>query len=258
MKKLLSLILTAAMLMTCAVLFTSCGEDEFIIGITYYEPMNYKDETGYDIGFEADFARAVCEKLGLEPKFQEIDWNSKETELNSGAIDCIWNGMTITPERQEQMGISDPYMANKQVVVVKAENAEKYGNAANLKGAVVVAEAGSAGEEVAKTDGVFAESEYKAVSSQATTLLEIKTGTADCAILDYVASIGMIGEGTDYADLVVLDSYSFSEEEYGIAFRKDDTELREDFQKAIDELMADGTIEKIAKKYKLQDLLIKK
>ncbi len=245
------------MLMSCSVLFTSCGEDEFVIGITYYEPMNYLDEDGNLTGFETEFAKAVCEKLGLTPKFEKIDWKAKETELNSGTIDCIWNGMTISPEREEAMGISDPYMANKQVIVVKAENAEKYSDSANLAGAVVVAEAGSAGETVAIEDAMFADSEFKKVASQATTLLEVKSGTADCAILDYVASIGMIGEGTDYADLVVLE-HEFAKEEYGIAFRKGDTDLRADFQKAIDELMADGTIQKIAEKYKLDELLITK
>ncbi|MBR5632620.1 MAG: transporter substrate-binding domain-containing protein, partial [Clostridia bacterium] len=141
---------------------------------------------------------------------------------------------------------------------VKADNAEKYSDSTNLAGAVVVAEAGSAGETVATEDALFTDSEFKKVASQATTLLEVKSGTADCAILDYVASIGMIGEGTDYSDLVVLDAYEFAKEEYGIAFRKGDTDLRADFQKAIDELMADGTIQKIAEKYKLEDLLITK
>lgn len=258
MKRIISILLAAAMLCSCLVLLTSCGNDEFIIGYTLFAPMNFKDEEGNLVGFETEFAEAVCEKLGYKAKFQIIDWNAKETELNSGKIDCIWNGMTITDERKANMGISDPYMENKQVVVVKAENAEKFSNVANLKGANVVAEQGSAGEEVVKTDGIFAGSQYTAVDKQSKTLLEVKSGTADCAVLDYVASIGMIGEGTDYEDLVVLDAYEFAKEEYGIAFRKDDTELREEFQKAIDELMADGTIENIAKKYKLQDLLIKK
>ena len=259
MKKLLSIIIAAVMLMSCCVLFASCGnDDEFVIGITYYEPMNYLDDDGNLTGFETEFAKAVCEKLGLTPKFQKIDWKAKETELNSGAIDCIWNGMTINDERKEAMAISDPYMENKQVVVVKADNAEKFSDADNLAGAVVVAEAGSAGETVATEDALFADSEFKKVASQATTLLEVKSGTADCAVLDYVASIGMIGEGTDYADLVVLDEYEFAREEYGIAFRKGDTDLRAQFQKAIDELMAEGKIKEIAEKYKLQDLLITK
>ena len=246
------------MLMGMTVLFSSCNKkEEFVIGITYFEPMNYFDDNGELVGFETEFAKAVCEKLGLEPKFQEINWNTKETELNSKAIDCIWNGMTITDERKENMGISEPYMQNKQVLVVKAENLEKFSDAANFADAKIVAESKSAGETVATTDDLFKDSVFTAVDTQAKTLMEVKSGTADAAILDYVASIGMIGEGTDYDMLTVVDKYEFSPEQYGIAFRKDDNEMREKFQKAIDELMADGTIEKIAKKYKLDSLLVK-
>ena len=258
MKKILSVIMAITMLMGMTVLFSSCNKkEEFVIGITYFEPMNYFDDNGELVGFETEFAKAVCEKLGLEPKFQEIDWNTKETELNSGAIDCIWNGMTITDERKENMGISEPYMQNKQVLVVKAENLEKFSDAANFADAKIVAESKSAGETVATTDDLFKDSVFTAVDTQAKTLMEVKSGTADAAILDYVASIGMIGEGTEYDMLTVVEKYEFSPEQYGIAFRKDDNEMREKFQKAIDELMADGTIEKIAKKYKLDSLLVK-
>lgn len=97
-----------------------------VIGITYFEPMNYIDENNELTGFETEFAKAVCEILGVTPVFQEISWTAKETELNAKNIDCIWNGMTITPERQETMEISKPYMNNKQVLVVKSENVDKY------------------------------------------------------------------------------------------------------------------------------------
>lgn len=97
-----------------------------VIGITYFEPMNYIDENNELTGFETEFAKAVCEILGVTPVFQEISWTAKETELNAKNIDCIWNGLTITPERQETMEISKPYMNNKQVLVVKAENVDKY------------------------------------------------------------------------------------------------------------------------------------
>lgn len=92
-----------------------------VVGITLFAPMNYNDENGELIGFETEFAKAVAAKLGLEVKFQVIDWNSKETELASKNIDCIWNGMTITPERAENMQVTIPYMQNKQAVVVKAD-----------------------------------------------------------------------------------------------------------------------------------------
>lgn len=97
-----------------------------VIGITYFEPMNYLDDNNELTGFETEFAKAVCEILGVTPVFQEISWNSKEMELNGKTIDCIWNGLTIDDERQETMQISKPYMNNKQVMVVKTENVEKY------------------------------------------------------------------------------------------------------------------------------------
>ena len=94
---------------------------ELVIGITYFAPMNYENEEGELIGFETEFAKAVCEELGVKAKFQEISWAAKETELEAKNIDCIWNGMTITPERVENMSISIPYMQNKQVKVVKSK-----------------------------------------------------------------------------------------------------------------------------------------
>ena len=95
------------------------NKGELIIGITYFAPMNYEDENGELIGFETEFAKAVCEVLGVKAKFQEINWSAKETELAAKNIDCIWNGMTITEEREENMSITIPYMQNKQVMIVK-------------------------------------------------------------------------------------------------------------------------------------------
>ena len=92
---------------------------ELVIGITYFAPMNYLDDSGKLTGFETEFAEAVCAKLGIKAKFQEISWNAKETELAAKNIDCIWNGMTIDEERLQNMSISIPYMQNKQVKVVK-------------------------------------------------------------------------------------------------------------------------------------------
>ena len=226
------------------------------IGITYFEPMNYMDDNGKLTGFETEFAEAVCEKLGVEAKFQKIDWESKEVELNAKTIDCIWNGMTITDERKANMDISVPYMENKQVMVVKEENADKFKDAASLKDATVVAEKQSAGESVAKEDEFFSSATYVSVDSQAKALMEVKSGTADVAIIDYVMSIGSIGEGTDYADLDVVDDKDFAEEQYGIAFRKNSPETVEKVNSAIQELANDGTLETIAKKYKLDELLL--
>ncbi len=263
MKKILALILTLVM----AVTLVACGDNAaktdsdaayitdkgtLTIGMTLFAPMDYMDDNGELTGFEVDFGKAVCEKLGLTPDFIEINWDAKETELAAKNIDCIWNGMTITEERAANMSISVPYMTNKQVVVTKAENAEKY--AASLKGAVVVAEAGSAGEELAKANPFFADANYTPVDSMAKALMDVAAGTSDVAVVDYVASIGSIGEGTDFENLVVVETEEFSPEEYGIAFRKG-SDMTEKVNAAIKELAADGTLAEIAAKYKLEEVL---
>lgn len=234
---------------------------ELIIGITYFEPMNYMDGNGELTGFETEFATKVCEKLGVTPKFQKIDWDSKEVELNAKTIDCIWNGLTITDERKKNMDISTPYMENKQVMVTKAENAEKYsakdtGEDMALKDVTVVAEKKSAGEEVAQSDEFFSEATYVSVDAQGKALLEVKSGTADIAIIDYVMSIGTLSEGSDYSDLSVVEDKSFAPEQYGIALRKNSTETLKKLNDAIQAVADEGELDKIAEKYNLKDLLL--
>ena len=273
MKKLLAVLLAALMLFA----FAACGGDKtatdtnatasdleyvknngkLIIGYTEFAPMNYYDAEGNFIGFETDFAKAICAELGVEAEFQLIKWSAKETELASKNIDCIWNGMTITPERAEAMSISTPYMANKQVLVVRAADAEKYTTAEAMKGVAVVAEQESAGEEVITTDAFFADAEYTAVVDMATALKEVKAMTADACVVDYVTSIGMIGEGTDYADLVVVDAMSFADEQYGIAFRKG-SDVTAAVNAAITKLVDNGTLADIAADYKLAEQIIAK
>mgnify|MGYP000138247914 FL=1 len=266
MKKVLSAFLTLTLLLLTLSL-SSCSSEktdleyikdkgEMIIGITYFKPMNYFENDEL-VGFETEFAKAVCAELGVTPKFQEIDWNAKETELNAKNIDCIWNGMTITDERKEAMDISIPYMNNKQVMVVKKGNENKYTTPESLKDAKVVAEAKSAGADVAKTDEFFKLASYTDVDSQAKVLLEVKSGVADIGIIDYVMTIGSIGENTDYSDLVIVEGKSFADEQYGIAFRKNSPETLKAVNEAIEKLRKNGTLLKIAEKYNLQDVLIK-
>lgn len=265
MKKILALLLTLVL----AFSFVACGKDsssssdlksvkdkgEMVIGMTLFAPMDYYDDKNELTGFEVDFGNAVCEKLGVKAKFIEINWDAKENELSSGNIDCIWNGMTITDERKENMSISTPYLGNKQVMVTKAENLEKYSS--DVTGASIVAELGSAGEELATGEAFFANAKFTGVDSQAKALMEVAAGTADIAVVDYVTSIGSIGNGTDYENLVVVEAQEFSPEEYGIAFRKG-SDITDEVNKIIKELAADGTLSKIAAKYKLEDLLLVK
>ena len=254
MKKILCLILA---LVVCLSFAACAGQEEetadkLVIGYTIYEPMNYMKD-GKLVGFDTEFAEAVCAKLGVEPEFVEINWDTKFVTLDANKIDCIWNGMTIDDDRKANMEITIPYMNNKQVLVTKAENADTYNSVLGLNGANVVAEEGSAGETVATTDETFAGSNFTPVGAQSDVLLEIKSGTSDAGIIDYVMSIGSIGEGTDYADLVAVDSMSFAPEEYGVAFRKG-SDAAEKVNEAMRELAKDGTLNTIATKYKLQDL----
>ncbi len=231
------------------------GKKEMIIGITYFEPMNYFDNDGKLVGFETEFATAVCEKLGVTPVFQEIDWGTKEIELNAKTIDCIWNGMTITDERKANMEISVPYMSNEQVIITKADFAADYTEAGSLKGKIVVAEAGSAGEELATSDAFFEGADFTAVDTMAKAIMEVAAGTADACVVDYITALGMIGSGTDYENLVKVDGVEFAKEEYGIAFRKG-SDMTAKVNAAIAELYNDGTILDIAEWYSLETQII--
>ncbi len=230
---------------------------EMTIGITYFQPMNYKDENGELTGFETEFAEAVCSELGVKAKFQEINWDSKEVELQAKTIDCIWNGMTITDDRKATMGISVPYMENKQVMVVKKDNAEKYSTAEGVKGALVIAEKESAGQEVAESDEFFKEAKFIGADSQAKALMEVKAGTSDIAIIDYIMSKGTIKEESDYSDLTVIEAKSFAPEEYGVAFRKG-ADTTQKVNEAMQKVADSGKLKEIADKYNLGDMLMLK
>ena len=227
------------------------------IGITYFEPMNYVDDNGELTGFETEFATAVCEKLGVTPEFVEINWDSKIMELQAQTIDCIWNGMTITPELQEALTISDPYIKNYQVVVIRSDNADVYTSTADLVGKTVEAEAGSAGEAAIIGEGAdesLKQAEYISAAKQTDTLLEVKTGAADAAVLDFVLAGAMVGQG-DYSDLMIIPDLQLSVEEYGVGFRKD-SDAAEKVNEAMQALIEDGPLNTLAGKYDLAELLL--
>ena len=224
------------------------------IGFTYFEPMNYIDDKGEFVGFETEFATAVCEKLGLEPEFVEINWDSKTMELASKNIDCIWNGMTITPELEEALTISNPYIKNYQVIVIRADKADAYKTTADLADKTVEAEAGSAGEAAIAADENLAQAEYISVTKQTDALLEVKTGAADAAVMDFVLANALVGKG-DYSDLMVIPELELSVEEYGIGFRKG-SGAAEKVNEAMQALIDEGTLNELAEKYELAELLL--
>jgi len=225
------------------------------IGITIYAPMNYYDDTNELIGFDTEFAKAVCEKLGITPEFTEINWDTKEMELKSKNIDCIWNGFTVDPERAKQVLFSDSYMKNMQVAVIRVKNADKFKTLADMAKANIVAELSSAGEDAVHAETALNSATYTAMSKQTDALLEVKAGTADVAVLDYTAAKSMVGEGTDYSDLMMVPGVELSAEEYAIGFRLD-SDIVPEINKAIAELTEDGTLDEIAEKYKLTASLI--
>ncbi len=273
MKKLLCMVLVLMMVFSAGAALAESDSDwayiqekgKLTIGITLFAPINYYDESGELIGFDTELAKAVCEKLGVEVEFIEINWDSKEIELNSKNIDAIWNGMCITEERKQNMSMSRPYLYNTQAMVMKADKEEEI--MADISGKYVVAEQGSTGEgklqgTIADDDTVvvsaaeyFKDVNYTAVDSMAKALMEVKSGIADVALVDSVCALAMVGEGTDYDDLTVNLDNNFGLQEYGIGFRvgSDVTEL---VNNAIIELTKDGIVAEIAEKYGLTDMLV--
>lgn len=216
------------------------------IGYTVYAPMNYTDENGEFVGFDTELATAVCEQLGVEPEFVEINWDTKIVELDAKSIDCIWNGMTLTDDILANTACTEAYAKNAQVVVMKAGSG--YTSTADLVGKTVVAEAGSAGETTIQEDESLAQADYISKGVQTDCLMEVAAGTADAAVLDLTLASAMIGEGTDYADLEIVDE--LNAEEYGVAFRKG-SDAAAAVNEAFAALKADGTMQTLADKYGL-------
>jgi len=222
------------------------NKGEMVIGYTIYEPMNYTDEDGTLTGFDTEFAEAVCEKLGVTPKFVVIDWDNKFLELEAKSIDCIWNGMTISNEAKKNASVSKAYVKNAQVVVMKSADVEKYTTAESMKDLSFAAEAGSAGETAIKDNGL--DGNYVAVAAQTDALLEVMSGSVDACVIDITMANAMTGEGTSYESLA--SAIELTTEEYGIAFRKT-SDMTEKVNGIMDELKADGTLDALAEKYSL-------
>jgi len=215
-----------------------------VVGMTEYKPMNFLDANGEWTGFDTEFANLVAEELGVEVKFIEIDWDNKWFSLESKDIDCVWNGMTLTAEAQKNASCTDTYVRNAQIVVTKEENADKYVDAASLADATVAVEVGSAGEDVA----IAAKLDYTEYTYQSDALMAVESGKADACIIDITMANAMTGEGTSYEMLKA--TFSLSEEEYAIACRKG-SDLTEKINSIMADLIADGTLVKLAEKYEL-------
>ena len=190
------------------------GKGTLVVGITDFEPMDYKDENGEWIGFDADMAKAFAESLGVSVEFVEIDWDNKILELDGKTIDCVWNGMTLTPEVTGSMECSAAYCNNAQVIVVPSAQADDFQEKSDLSQYNFAVEAGSAGEQQA----ISLELPHTPVKAQSDALMEVAAGTSDAAIIDSQMAAAMDGEGTGYADLTY--TIGLNDEEYGVGFRK--------------------------------------
>lgn len=255
MKKLIAMMLALLMIFSC---LTACGaksasdmaqikkNKKIVIGITDYAPMDYKDENGEWTGFDAEFAQLFAAELGVECEFYELpNWDTRYMELETKQIDAVWNGMTICEDAELNSSVSDPYVINAQVVVMKADQLDNYPDAASLTGLKIAVESGSAGENCAnEIDGVS----VAPMQTQASALMEVAAGTSDACVIDITMANAMTGEGTSYADLGY--ALSLSEELYGVSFRKE-SDLTAAFNEFMAELRADGTLDALAAKYNL-------
>lgn len=261
MKKLVALVLVAVMGLS----MVGCGKKDssndsksdleyvkekgtLVVGVTDFAPMDYKDDSGNWIGFDADMASAFAESIGVKAEFVEIDWDNKIMELDGKTIDCVWNGMTLTDEVTSSMACSDAYCNNAQVVIVPQDKADQYQTVDSIKELTFAVEAGSAGEDQAKELGL----NYTAVKAQSDALMEVAAGTSDAAIIDSLMAAAMVGEGTGYANLTY--TVGLNSEEYGVGFRKD-SDLAAELNKFFKDSKADGSMEKCAEKYKVQAAL---
>ena len=258
MKKLLSFVLALTLLCGAAFMFSSCGKDDTLVcGVTVFANMNEQDENGNWIGFESEFAMEVGKLIGMDVEFQIIDWPQKYSELNSGKIECIWNGFTANSsddgiERKDLVDFSYSYMLNQQCVVVRASELANYKSEADLVGKTAAVEGGSAGADYAK-GAVGENGKLIEFPAQNSTFLEVSSGKSDFAVVDILLAQNICGKG-NYQDLVIVDSIELTAEYYAVGFKKC-SDLTAKVNEAIKTLDENGTLLTIAKKYGLENSL---
>ena len=257
MKKIIALLLCLVLAAVSVAVFAEgesdkdyvVGKGKLIVGITDFEPMDFKDENGEWIGFDADLASAFAEYLGVEVEFQEIDWDNKVLELNGKSIDCVWNGMSLTDEVLAAMACSQPYMNNAQVVILPRNRIPEFTTVEDLSKLVFAVEAGSAGEEAVEALGY----QVNAVQNQAAALMEVKAGTSDAAVIDALMALAMTGEGTSYEDLGY--TLPLVPDVYGVGFRTG-SDLAAELDAFLAAVAEEGVLQQLAETYGVQAALI--
>ena len=216
---------------------------KIIVGITDYAPMDYKDNNGNWIGFDAELAQMFAESLGVTCEFFEIaDWNNKVADINTKNIDLIWNGMTASDELGTKIDFSTAYAKNAQVVVVKKGSTLTIDTLAN---AVIAVENGSAGADVA--DEIIKPATVNKVAKQLDALYEVLSGNSDAAVIDLTMAQSVLGSG-DYADLELLEGAQYGEEVFAVGLRQG-SDLKAKLDAFLAEKYADGTMDELSAKY---------
>ena len=218
---------------------------EFILGLdATFKPMGYTDENNEIVGFDIDCAEEVCKRMGVTLVKQPINWDTKEEDLKLGKIDCIWNGMSVNPSRAEAMNLSEPYMKNSMVFVVKKDSG--FGSQADLTGKTIAVQNGSTAQEILEASELYTNASpitVNAIATNVEALQQLELGLVDAVFLDsIVANYEISTSGKDY--IVLPDG--LEEEEYAIGFRKEDQALRDEVQKILSEMKADGTLGNIS------------
>lgn len=216
----------------------------FVLGLDdSFPPMGFRNENNEIVGYDVDLAREVCARNGWELVLQPIDWNAKEQELNTGNIDCIWNGFTITEERRKQVNFSDPYLTNAQVVVVRGDSSARA--LADFKGKLIGLQAGSSAADAVEKNAAFKSSLKNIVEfkDNLLALMDLEIGGVDGVVMDLlVANDNIRRAGKDFR---IINDY-LSPEEYGIGFRLKDQALRNKVQETLNAMAADGTVARIS------------
>ena len=260
----LTMLIIAAALFASGAQESASGEDNslkyimekgnIVLGLDdSFPPMGFRDTNGEIAGFDIDLAKEVCSRLGVELKLQPIDWDAKILDLNSGDIDIIWNGLTITDERIEKIDFSKPYIANRQIIMVQKDSGINLKS--DLSGKKVGIQLGSSAEEAVKSDAPVMESFDELVKYQdnVQALMDLETGRIDAVVVDEILGrYYLSGKPSVYE---VAEEY-FAEEEYGIGFRKGETAFVNAVDTAIDQMVADGAATAISEKWFAEDILL--
>ncbi len=228
---------------------------ELIIGLDdTFAPMGFRDENNQLVGFDIDLATAVCAELGVTAVFQPIDWNAKEMELSTGKIDCIWNGMSITPEREESMSLSQPYLNNK--IIVMTNQGVTIADKEDLANFNIGTQASSAALEALQADPAYDSFKDKVTeySNYDEVIMDMNTGRIDCMVIDEV--LGNY-KNAQMDNKFGVASFDFGDDLYAVGFRKSDTELRDAVNDAINSLIDNGTATDISDKWFGTDVVIR-